>query len=283
MEEVEYLFSKEVEKALSDSIEENELNLNLTMLQGLTGEANLNSEYVASHSSQLNSQFSFLAKSFGFEDFESMFLFAKGSSAPFSELDVVKNGQKDYANLNKVKQTVIRNGKPVEVTIYQKDEDSASNDLDKKERGSGTKEEPTTISSKDLPVEVSKPNKRVSKDVRTFLNQFYQGDTSRVGSANTETSVVRSEDGTIHGLYCVERVGDYLFLADITSDDVLTDLGVKAFFMTIKQSYMLGLGFMVEKQDSELATELFKEYGLEEQENVFVIDADTLQDVLEGL
>lgn len=283
MEEVEYLFSKEVEKALSDSIEENELTLNLTMLQGLTGEANLNSEYVASNSSQLNSQFSFLAKSFGFEDFESMFLFAKGSSAPFSELDVVKNGQKDFSNLNKVKQTVIRNGKPVEVTIYQKNEDSASNSLDKKERGSKNKEAPTAISSKDLPVEVSEPNKHVSEDVKTFLNQFYQGDTSRVGSANTETSIVRSEDGTIHGVYCVERVGDYLFLADITSDDVLTDLGVKAFFLTIKQAYMSGLGFMVEKQDSELATELFKEYGLEEQENVFVIDADTLQDVLEGL
>lgn len=277
-------FMSSISDSLAKSFEDYGVDLSIPTLLVLTGLSELTDEYVTKQSQQLTNQYSYLIKSFGFENFKDMYLFAKKiPDSSYAE----KNGQKDFAKLNKVKQTVIRNGKPVEITVYQKNEDSDTNELNKgkKTETDSVGGETVTSSAKDLPT-IAIDNKRLSKEVKAFLKRFSGGATA-VGASDTQSYSVSSvnEDGTssIRGVYSFKQLGQYLYLSDVVADDTLYGLGIKAFFSLLYEAYKQNLGAMVPVQSSELALGLFETYGLEQDHNVFKIEPDALQSSLEGV
>lgn len=111
-------FIYDIMKKYNESIDENNLYF-------LTGKY-FSFDEVINNEEILNKKYKHLYKPNGFNNFYDMVLFCKSNTEK-----VTKGGDKDLSNLNKVKRKVIRNGKEVEMTIY---EDGNSKDKEQQDK-----------------------------------------------------------------------------------------------------------------------------------------------------
>lgn len=116
------------QKLINDIMDYTNNNMDENTLYFLTGKF-FTTEDVIKNNEKYNKEYSHIYKSNGFNDFYDMFLFCHSNTDKVS-----KGGDKDLSNLNKVKRKVIRNGKEVEMTIYEdgnKDNESMDKDTQK--------------------------------------------------------------------------------------------------------------------------------------------------------
>ena len=110
---VEDAIEKAKEKLSSSFGSLGETPIDVSMLSSLTGYA-LTDEFVSKNLYWLQDNFSYLSNIYGFDKFYDMYLYAKSDS-------IVKatSKRKDTSKLNLVHRTVIRNGKPTELSFYE--------------------------------------------------------------------------------------------------------------------------------------------------------------------
>lgn len=111
-------FIYDIMKKDNESMDENNLYF-------LTGKY-FSFDEVINNEETLNKKYKHLYKPNGFNSFYDMVLFCKSNTEK-----ITKGGDKDLSNLNKVKRKVIRNGKEVEMTIY---EDGNSKDKEQQDK-----------------------------------------------------------------------------------------------------------------------------------------------------
>src|SRR5699024_3103336 len=112
-------------KLFYDTISNEEINKSVLNL--LLGEE-LSLDYVSKNSDALDVKYEHVYKSLGFDNFFDCFLYAN------REHEIVHiGGDKNLGRLNKVKRTVIRNGKEMQMTVYE--DGNKDNDSNEKQEG----------------------------------------------------------------------------------------------------------------------------------------------------
>lgn len=275
-EEKEILFSNLISEAIDETssphVSSSITTRTLGLLTGLGSQ--LTDDYVLVNNEQLTKEFSHIVKSYGYSDFHGLYSFSILCEQELE--DISKGGQKDFSNLKKVKRTVIRNGKPVSMMLYQKDDDDATeNELDKGRKSSSETTESTgEVSARELSEETV-DTKKLPKEVKTFIKQNSH---VSVDSHSDKTSTYVLSDGqSVRGVYTIVQQGDYLYLANIIADKQTKGLGIKAFFTLLKRAIDEDKGARVDAVDSELAIQLFTEYGLVQSDNYYEITAEDLK------
>lgn len=227
---------------------------------------------VISENTQLTQEYNYIVKSYGFETFYDLYLFA--DTTDNSEL-VAKGGQKDLQKLKPVTRTVIRNGKPMKTTIYEDtgSKEDNKNPLDKT-AGSDQPEQPRDIgelTSSILDMTHANPKElaRLAKQAEKLQGTF-NTDCSSYVAFTTETG----ELGAIIG-FKVE--GNYLRLVFTQADKLTNGVSLKAFFTLTVTAWKQGLGAIVSVTDNSTALALFKEYGYTKAGDTYKATASKLK------
>lgn len=227
---------------------------------------------VISENETLTKSYDFLVKSYGFNTFFDLYLYADNCD---SLEQLMKGGKKDLSKLKPVTRTVMRNGKPMKTTIYEdtSSESSEDNPMDSKTKQPET---PQPRHARDLRMSILGTEDGV--DPKT-LRQLAKYSKNLSGSFDTDCSsymILQDESNGIGGLAGFKQEGKYLRLAFIQQDDLTSGVGIQAFYQLLKLAWKKGLGAIAPNVTSPSAIELFKEYGLKKHGDCYKINAGSL-------
>jgi ketosteroid isomerase-like protein len=282
-EELSHLFESMLQELATENLNAETLGLPLSKkaLELLTGLVNLKYDTVAERNEELSKTYVHLTAAYGFNDFYDLYAYADYCDKSVEQ--ITKGGDKNLSSLTKKKRTVIRNGKPMEMSIYESGEDN-KNELDKKKRdGSSnqTSNQKVQASALQLSSKLEK-GKQGDKQINRVSSQSESLSNKGVNVSSDYFGTLSDEMGNVRGQYSFVIQGVYLYLASFESDELTTGTGVKAFFELIKQACKDKLGVMVDDNESTLAHELFSEYGLKKKGNAYCMTYKQLVKQLGG-
>lgn len=227
---------------------------------------------VISENETLTKSYDFIVKSYGFNSFYDLFIYADNCD---NLEQLMKGGKKDLSKLKPVTRTVMRNGKPMKTTIYEdtSSESSEENPLDSKETQS---EKPQPRHARDLRMTILSTEEGVDPKTLRQLAKYSKG---LSGSFDTDCSsymILQDDSNGIGGIAGFKQEGKYLKLAFLQQDDLTSGVGIQAFYQLLKLAWKKGLGAMAPSVTSPSATALFKEYGLKKHGDCYKISAGSL-------
>lgn len=256
----------------------NEGRIDLKTLETITQTEFPGEEYVINLNDSLTDTFKHIVISFGFEDFYSLYLYACSNEQ--EEVFKYDSGKKkDFTKLNKVRRTVVRNGRRTAITFY--------------ENPKGTDNKQKMRSNRD-----SKPNSIPVSEARE-LNIMAQGDeetpipTKELHAVNnllegfvvvgefldlTRIKVYLDGEGNPRAVQGLQVDGEYLRMPFRATDGNLTGFYQRAFFETIKVAMNWELGVRLEKEDTNIQDELARSSGFNETDNNFEITYEELKE-----
>lgn len=202
---------------LQDIIDNKDTDINISVLHFLTNRTFTYDE-VAKNNNQLTKDYNFIVKSYGFNDFYDMFLYINRDT-------VIKGGNKDESKLNKVKRKVIRNGKEIEMTVYE--DPNSNNNQDKKP--TNNEEQPKASSAIGSKSQGTEEGQKVNpKRLANTLGKL------KVDSSNFNTSLVNisreftSQDGEVIGVGMFEETENTIKLHGYASKEDVTGVGIRS-------------------------------------------------------
>lgn len=254
-------------KASSSQANETEVLLKKSTLEALVGEK-LEHQDVFNRNKELTDKYKHLAVSYGFSDFYSLYLFAESNEME----QVSKAGKKDFSRLHKVRRTVIRNGKPMQTTIYSDPgEDKDDSDGSKPQPTGESEEVEQGVEAKDL--KPMKIDEKVSG--KTFAN--FQKKTSKLklkgggkltsGMYSSLTGAFGLEDElgepSVFGGF--EENERYVYISFIVDNGNVRNVGLYAFYELVKFAKTRNKGVLVKDTDNPLALNLYSFFNLKKR------------------
>lgn len=205
---------------LQDIIDNKDTDINIGVLHFLTNRT-FTYEEVAKTNNILTEKYYYIVKSYGFNDFYDLFLYVNNE-----DNFVSKGGDKDKSKLNKVKRKVIRNGKEIEMTIYE-DPNADNQQQDKKPKDNEQQPKTTSaIGSKSTGTEEGqKVNpKRIVNTISKLGSRADHIDTSLVNISREFTST----DGELIGTAFFEETKDTIKLHGYIIKEGVTGVGIRS-------------------------------------------------------
>lgn len=237
---------------IMNNIDLNNKEIDENKLYFLTGKV-FGMEEVISKSQELDTKYKHVYKPYGFEDFYSMYLCAKSNTEMVS-----KGGQKDLSNLNKVKRKVMRNGKMVEMTIY---ESGDKEEEDKEPTDSKDRQTNTAIGAKQRD---NGSNSKVNpqKLATTFRKLKEIG--SNIESVSQDAEMYREyldEAGNPIGISAYSENDTTVILEGFAGGKEVTGIGIRSVMELIKLGIEKEKGILVRNVVSLEAQEFLKMIG----------------------
>lgn len=250
----------------------NEGDFGVISLEGLEAltQKGLNEEYVISSNEKLTKDYKHVVVSYGFQDFHSLYLFAKSNT----ENEVVKydsGAPKDYSSMSKVRRTVVRDGRRTAVTFYEK-----PRGVDNKYKGRTTKgpegksPELSPVSELNILAQGTREEPIPIKELHA-INKMMEGfivvgefeDLDRIKLYLDEEMFPKA----IQGL----RVeGEYLTMPFYATNGAVQGFYQRAFFELIKVALNWELGIKLEKDDTKIQEILAETSGMEDIDGVYL-------------
>ena len=230
---------------------------------------------VIQRNDQLTKHFRGFLDMYGFESMYDMYVYAMSCETSPSELRKAK----DFSKLVPVKRKIMRNGKMTEVTIWEKPDGA-----DEEEEGSSDGEErvPTQRRrrhARELSVNVTgdKTNPKNIAEIKIAAKDMPRGN-KPFQDGSTYYLAIRDEKSNIVGVIGYSEDGDYLKMDFYRSNGEVSGVAARGFFELIKLALDKGKG--VKMEDDPQARPLFVQSGLEQKDNLWVIEADRLKELL---
>lgn len=236
---------------------------------------------VINNNDELTEAYKHIVSAYGFDDFYGLYSYADSCE---SYDRVAKGGKKDLSKLNKVTRKVRRNGKMVDMTIYESNGDDSNDeikDTKKKGGGGGNNAEPQVASNaKELVIEtIGKDGMANPKEIMSAQKEFkgLKGEGKDFDSTCESFMILRDEEGNVKAIAGYKVEGKYMYLAFYKGDGLVNGVALRAFFELIKRARQANLGAMVDATDNKLALELFASYGLKKSGDTYKVSKNTLE------
>lgn len=238
----------------------------------------LNEEYVISLNEALTEMYKHIVVSYGFKDFHSLYLFAL-SNTQEETMKAVPKGNKDFSKLNKVRRTVVRNGRRTTMTFY---EDPKSKGTDNKqkvraERGGDSPEDQVSearelniIASGDFEEPIPIKELQAAQELTEgFIAVGDFKDLDRIKLYLNEYTLPKA----IQGLR-IER--EYLTMPYYATDGNVQGFYQRAFFELVKVAMNLELGIKLEEDDTKIQRILAETSELDLKNGRYIATYDEL-------
>lgn len=241
----------------------------------------LTEDYVKANNEYLSESFSHIVASYGFSDFLSLYLAIVSKEGE----QLVKGGKKDFSRLQRVKRTVIRNGKPMQTTIYADPSEDEPVDIDNSSPSTTKGSRLTT--AKQMSRKTSAPS---NKAVANLVKEIDTSSGSSKGSVDISgylsniagLTELRDELDGLRALILYGRKGNYVYIKKVITDGETSGVGMQAFFELIGYAKSLRLGVFVKESDNPLAKELYHNFGLTTKKDGFLFCSGKKLDSLVG-
>lgn len=197
----------------------------------------LTEDYAMTHNDDLTKVHKDSIEACGYETFYDAFLDLGMALEPIS-----KGGEKDLSKLNATKRTVIRNGKPVEITVYTKNEN------DEEGESKGTAQESSTPHAKEMKSSVEKDSKKAQKIAKELSTQ--NGTQYSFKSTMTFYLTLRDDAGNPVAVVGYKRYGHYLKMEFIQTNGKIAGAGSRGFYEMAKYCLSKRLGLKLDKSMS---------------------------------
>lgn len=206
-------------------------------------------------------------KSYGFNDFYDMFIYAHSNTDRVS-----KGGNKELSKLNKVKRKVMRNGKMIEMTIYESRDKEEEEDKGKEQQSS---DETTPVNRSAIgakPKDNGNGNTKVNpKKLATTLGKL-KGTGANIESVNQDADMYREytdENGDTIGISVFKEDDTTITLTGFTGAEDVTGLGIRSVMELIKLGIQKEKSIIVEGANSTEAEEFLSTLGFKKYKDVF--------------
>jgi len=215
---------------------------------------------------------------YGFSSMYDMYLYAKSCDLKPEELS--KREKKDFSKLVPVKRTVTRNGKEMEITVW---EDPNSDEGGEQESGGSEEEQqPQIRHARELNTDIFGGEKETDpKDVaklKVETKNMPQGNKSFQDNSQFYLSI-KGEDGGIVGIIGYSEEGDYLKMDFYRSNGQVSGVATRGFFELMKTASTENKG--VKMEDQQEARPVFMQSGLEQQDDgSWEIESEELKNLL---
>lgn len=184
-------------------------------------------------------RFSIILKRLGYSSYYDAYVHL--SSIPDLPEYLSKGGQKDMSKLSAVKRTVIRNGKPVTITVYE------DNSSDEEEGSSNGKGDTGIPKASELPASYSSDHKKAQETMGQLKGSTLYG----TKKTSTLYLTISSKDGTPIAVVGYKRFGHYLKLMFVNSIKDVEGVLERAFFELAKLCLSKKLGMKLDKKISK--------------------------------
>ncbi|WAW11931.1 hypothetical protein [Staphylococcus phage SAP6] len=243
-----------------DTIQEDDISketFNLLIEEPLT------LSYVSIHSDFLDNKYDYIYKSLGFDNFMDCYLYVTREPER-----IYKGGAKDIGSLNKVKRTVVRNGKEIEMTIY---EDNKNDDKPKESNSEEPKEPKTAKGSRVITHgDDEKPNpKKIASSLSTLKNKGVNTDHID-GNASLYKEFVDDNNNTI-GLASFKETDSDIILHGYVSDFETTGVGARSIIELIYLAIKKNKNAVVYAIELPQAIEFLKLLGFIKNKDYYVL------------
>lgn len=243
------------------------------MLNLLT-QRDLSLDYVAKNSDKLDKSYEHIYKYLGFNNFYDCYLYATYQT-PYIE----KGGDKDLGNLNKVKRKVVRNGKEIEMTVY---EDGNPEDNKEQKQGKG-QQEPTSRSALGSKVisngEEGKVNPQKVSNALSSINKTGT-DTSHMDANSSLYKEFVDNSGNTIGLVAFNITDSDIILHSYASAEDSEGVGKRAIIELIKLSIQHEKNAIVYDIDLPEAIEFLKILGFETYKDGYILKKKDVQEFI---
>ena len=254
-----------------DNIElEKELDMNFLIFS--TGNY-FTIDEVVSKSNYLDEEYKYVYEPLGFNNFYDLFIYCQSNTE-----SVYKGGNKDLGNLNKVKRKVMRNGKEIEMTVYESNgEEDENMDNSKQQQKDTTRSAMTARISTNGDREGKVNTKKLSNTLNNLKKQG--ADTQGIDTTASLFHTFEDATGTM-GVAIYNHEDDYIELTGYTSTPDSESVGTRSIFELIK------LGIENEKEVRVYlvtlpeAIEFLEFLGFKEKEDYFVLSKKDVLDFL---
>lgn len=276
-------------KHVADSVNEEgtDAKISTKMVHKLTG-IDMTEEYVLANKGTLNDEFGHLSAAYGFTDFHDFYLYAMSCD----EQEVVhksassgsgKSKNKDFSKLKQVRRTVIRNGKPTEMTFYEDPNKGKKSPAQSASEQGDAEEVLEALDAKELIFAVvgSKDERATIKDVKEVKSLHEQIEGYVKFDADIEKYMVFA-----HPEYKVPMAiigftyeGENTVLAFSDSSPLVENWDVRVYMETTKEALREGMGMSIPHLGTQVFDIFVETDGLEipeTQNGQYTIDYDTL-------
>lgn len=247
-------------KLFYDTISNEEINKSVLNL--LLGEE-LSLDYVSKNSDALDVKYEHVYKSLGFDNFFDCFLYAN------REPEIVhKGGNKNLSGLNKVKRTVIRNGKEMQMTIYE--DGNKDNNSNEKQEG---KEEVSRSAIGARAISNGEEGKVNPKKVANSLSSLSKKGVD-VSHVNTNSSLYKEfvdDNGDTLGITSFKRTENDIILDSYASSPDSDGVGARAIMELLRLSIKENKNAVVYDIELPEAIEYLKTLGFKPNKDGYIL------------
>ncbi|UXR08131.1 hypothetical protein [Staphylococcus phage vB_ScaM-V1SC04] len=247
-------------KLFYDTISNEEINKSVLNL--LLGEE-LSLDYVSKNSDDLDVKYEHVYKSLGFDNFFDCFLYAN------REPEIVhKGGNKNLGGLNKVKRTVIRNGKEMQMTVYE----DGNKDNDSKEKQEG-KEEVSRSAVGARAISNGEEGKVNPKKVANSLSSLSKKgvDVSHVSTNSSLYKEFVDDNGDTLGITSFKRTENDIILESYASSPDSDGVGARAIMELLRLSIKENKNAVVYNIELPEAIEYLKTLGFKPNKDGYIL------------
>jgi len=262
------------EKEFYDIIyKEEDEGISLTDLYILTGHT-FDIDVVRKNTDYYDNTFKHIYRSHGFTNMYDFILFAMSNTETLQ-----KGGNKNLSNLNKVKRKVMRNGKMIDMTIY---EDSNSDDEGNKDgRGQNNSDD---ISATKARVEDNgdfniKPN---PKKIASYVSKFKSlGSTIPKNITNSDMyKEIKSSTGLDLGVIAISNEEDFVKLDGYIANPNSTGVGLRAILESLKTAIKVDKALMIYDIQLPQAIEYLNYLGFKKVDGGFIMSKKDVRNFL---
>lgn len=196
----------------------------------------MDEDYAMTHNDYLTDTYKSSLEVCGYETFYDAFLDMSMTLEP-----IQKGGEKDLSKLNATKRTVIRNGKPVEITVYTKNE----NDEEGDQKGTGESDGTPSYHAKEMKSSVEKDSKK-AQNIAKYLSK-QNGTPYSFKSTMTFYMTLRDNDGKPVAVVGYKLYGHYLKMVFIQTNGTIAGAGSRGFYEMVKYCLSKELGLKLDK------------------------------------
>ncbi|AHL19296.1 hypothetical protein LP083-2_089 [Listeria phage LP-083-2] len=226
----------------------------------------------------LSREFKHIVSLYGFDDFYSLYAYADFCDT-MSNL-AIKGGNKDLSKLKKVKRTVMRNGKPTEMTFYESTTEEENKD--KKEESNTKRQGVSTVSAKDLLAELLKSKGEPEKVTQLIKIILKFPDTPTNPKVSDYFYQLKDDSGEVVAVAGYSIGAQYVSLDFYTSNGSISGVASRAFFELLRIAIEKDLGAELNDEDNELAQVLFSKFNFQLDEGKQRVSARNLKKHFKG-
>lgn len=280
MEDKELAFSKMMD-LIGETRKGDEGNYGVITLDGLEEltQKGLEEEFVIDDNKQLTKAYKHVVVSYGFEDFHSLYLFALSNTQ--NEIMKYDSGApKDYSSMNKVRRTVVRNGRRTAMSFYESPKGLDNKQKVRVNRGGDKAEDQVAqvtelkiIAQGDLdePIPI-KELQAINNMMDGFIAVGEFEDIDRIKLYLDEYMIPKAVQGLT-----VE--GEYLTMPFRATDGNVHGFYQRAFFELIKVALNWELGIKVEEDGTKIQKILVETSELREVDDYFIATYEELLEI----